>query len=389
MKKRTLERICAGAVMILIAASLLAGCGKKSGGETAGPATAGTEQEDTAGRSGTITIEPAGPAAEPESAEQPENAAQPGSAAGQEPGASPEAEGDAQPDEAELPDGAGFTYADLKNWEFYFSSGAGAWHTSLYINEDGTFSGYFQDSDMGDVGEGYPDGTVYYSEFSGKFAELEKIDDLTYRTTIESIEYPLGDGDEIIDGVHYYYATAYGLDGAEELLFYLPGSELADLPEEYRGWVGYYNLDTAAETKLPFYGLYNVTEQEGFSSSDYSSLSMPEQAAEEIAATEEYTGVLEGQLQAAHTQADMNEISMQIYTEWDNTLNTVWAMLKEKLDPETMEALTAEERAWITEKEQSAKKAGEDGGTMQSLAINTRAAEMTRERVYELAKYLN
>lgn len=404
--KRRIDRIaCAGAAALMAAALLLSGCGEQQSGNTA-PATAAAEAEqgDTAEKSAKLTIEQATPAAEPESEKQGEGAGQPGLAAGTESAGQPglaaeaenagqsgsaaEAEGVGQPDKTADSDD-GFTFADLKGWEFFFSSGAGAWYTALYINEDGTFSGQFQDSDMGDTGEDYPDGTVYYSEFSGKFTEPEKIDDMTYRLRIESIEYPLGEGDEIIDGIHYYYATAYGLDGAEELLLYLPGTRLADLPEEYRGWVGYYNLDNTKETTLPYYGLYNVTEQEGFSSSNYEAQSMSEQAADEIAAAEERAGELEDLLQAAQTQADMNEISGQIYSEWDNTLNTVWAMLKETLDAEAMETLTAEERAWIAEKEQSVKKAGEEsGGTMQPLAQNTRAAEMTKERVYELAKYL-
>ena len=33
----------------------------------------------------------------------------------------------------------GFSFADVADREFYFSSGAGGWYTVLYIHEDGSF----------------------------------------------------------------------------------------------------------------------------------------------------------------------------------------------------------------------------------------------------------
>ena len=49
--------------------------------------------------------------------------------------------------------------------EFYFSSGAGAWRTELFLQDDGSFNGQYSDSDMGSMGEEYPNGTVYICEF--------------------------------------------------------------------------------------------------------------------------------------------------------------------------------------------------------------------------------
>ena len=55
-----------------------------------------------------------------------------------------------------------------------------------------------------------------------------------------------------------------------------------------------------------------------------------------------------------------------------------------------MQKLTEEERAWIKWKEQAVKDAGSEmeGGSMQPLLENDKAAEVTRERVYELAGWL-
>lgn len=61
-----------------------------------------------------------------------------------------------------------------------FSSGAGAWATSITLNRDGSFEGSYHDSDMGFIGEGYPHGTVYICKFSGAFDNIQQIDDNTY-----------------------------------------------------------------------------------------------------------------------------------------------------------------------------------------------------------------
>ena len=73
-----------------------------------------------------------------------------------------------------------FSYKDLKGLTFAFSSGAGAWGTILTIQEDGSFEGNYHDANMGDIGEGYPNGSVYICEFSGKFTEPKKENNFTY-----------------------------------------------------------------------------------------------------------------------------------------------------------------------------------------------------------------
>lgn len=283
-----------------------------------------------------------------------------------------------------------FSFADVADYEFYFSSGVGAWYTVLYIHEDGTFDGFYRDSDMGASKEEYPKGTVYYSEFSGSFTEPVKADDTAWVFQIDSIEYPLGSGEEIKDGFYYNYSVAYGLDGAEDLYMYLPGTELAKLPEAYRSWVGYYDLENTSETVLPFYGLYNAAEECGFSSYRNETLDAGEKAAQEIAGAEEKEAALEEAFQNAGTQAELNELSYEIYTAWDDALNAIWGILKENLDEASMKTLTQEELAWIDKKEAEAAEAGAEyeGGSIYSMIVNQRAAELTKIRAYELVEYL-
>lgn len=60
------------------------------------------------------------------------------------------------------------------------------------------------------------------------------------------------------------YSEPYGLDNAENILFYIEGAPIAELPEGYRSWVGYLDLANLQETSLPFIGLYNEAAQQGF-----------------------------------------------------------------------------------------------------------------------------
>lgn len=284
----------------------------------------------------------------------------------------------------------GFTFQDVENYEFIFASGAGAWCTTLTINPDGTFEGLYNDSDMGDAGEDYPGGTRYSCKFTGAFTEPIPVNEYTYSFQIASIEYEEEPGmEEILDGIKYIYSEPYGLDGAEDIYLYLPGASFAKLPEEYLGWVHYEIADSSDDT-LNCYGLYNVAMQEGFSSHE-----IEEDAGnsldDELASVEEQAVELEDKIQKeALTQMELNTLTGELYKLWDTELNQIWSELKNTLDEDTMEKLTEEERNWISSKDEEVQEAGAqyEGGSMQAMVENEKAAELTKDRVYELIKYL-
>lgn len=289
----------------------------------------------------------------------------------------------------------GFTYADVVNRTFTFSSGAGAWGTVLTIHEDGTFEGNYHDTDAGDGGEDHPYGTRYICDFSGQFTEPVKVNDYTYSAQIQNIQYAKQPGiTEIIDGIQNVYSEPYGLEQAENILFYTEGAPLAELPEEYRSWVGYYDLSNTAEKELPFIGLYNEAAQEGFSSfveADTDQQGQVSTIEKELQTIAQQASELKTQLSNENlSQDDMNRISREIFVLWDDELNSMWSRLIEILPEEIMDQLTDEELAWISEKEAAVAAAGAEvaGGSMQPLVENTKAAELTEVRVYELAEYL-
>ena len=154
-----------------------------------------------------------------------------------------------------LSNGAGWTKINSQKFpaiSMTFCSGVGAWATTLKIKADGSFSGSFHDSDMGDTGPKYPDGTCYVCDFTGKF-KVTKIG--TYSVTLKktTLKRKKKVGKTWIkDGILYIAEDAYGLDGGTTFTLYFPNTPVKKLPKGMRGW-GY---DIPKSGTLKCYALY-------------------------------------------------------------------------------------------------------------------------------------
>lgn len=156
--------------------------------------------------------------------------------------------------------------------EFSFLSGAGAWRTILTLNSNGTFSGWYLDSEMGDIGEKYPKGSAYTCTFFGKFENIEKVNEYSFKMTLTdlSTEKPIGE-EWIENKIRYVASEPFGLkdpiDNREctEFIFYLPDTPIEQVPEEFLTWWPYrYYQKTDEKTTLSCYGILNVTTKYGF-----------------------------------------------------------------------------------------------------------------------------
>ena len=158
-----------------------------------------------------------------------------------------------------------FDFADLAEDEFYFSSGAGGWYTLMKIAADGSFTVEFTDSELGDAGDDYPDGSVYGCFAHGQLSAAEQVNDYTWRLTVDSLEPDEGQVAEVIeDGIRYVTVdTPYGLENCTELLLYLPGAPIEELPAGFLSWSHLGEMDTAY-TALPYFALYNEAGECGF-----------------------------------------------------------------------------------------------------------------------------
>lgn len=150
--------------------------------------------------------------------------------------------------------------------EFIFSSGAGAWYTSLTLNPDGSFTGTFHDSEMGAISDEHPNGVVYISVFSGVFENIRKVNDYTYTITLSTLGTQKREGETWIeDGIHYIASAPYGLTGGTEFRLYLPQTPITDVPEYFLSWWPHrYTQHENPRDTLDCYGILNVATDDGF-----------------------------------------------------------------------------------------------------------------------------
>ncbi len=150
-----------------------------------------------------------------------------------------------------------FSYADLENSVFCFSSGAGGWGNYLCIEADGSFYGTYEDWNMGHI---------YQCRYRGQFSEPVKVNDYTWKAYPESIVYEKEPGtEEQLDDILYTYTEPYGFESMSEVLFYLPGAPAEELPEGFLNWA---NGPKASYDRIvgsmTCYGMYNAAGEYGF-----------------------------------------------------------------------------------------------------------------------------
>ena len=112
---------------------------------------------------------------------------------------------------------------------------------------------------------------------------------------------------------------------------------------------------------------------------------------------DEYMASLEAQaadikaaLEQAQSQSEMNQKAHELYVLWDDALNELWGKLQDSLPEDEFDELLDEQIQWIEDKENAVEEAGKEveGGSMYPLITNTKAADITEERVYEFYELL-
>jgi len=154
-------------------------------------------------------------------------------------------------------------FAEIGERLFEYTSGAGAWGTELTISADGTFKANYHDSEMGETGDGYPEGTVYTCLYHGQFTDLVKVDDFTWTAKV-TVALDGGQAlEQITDGVRYVLSPPYGLQKAQEVVIYTPGKPVEELPEGFLAWSHLEWIDPEAKT-LPYYAIWSEADDAGF-----------------------------------------------------------------------------------------------------------------------------
>lgn len=94
--------------------------------------------------------------------------------------------------------------------------------------------------------------------------------------------------------------------------------------------------------------------------------------------------------QEALTQTDMNQISGELRTLWDEALNRLLDEAQKVLPEAELAQLAAEQNAWQADMMTAVEAAGKayEGGSLYPLVVNSEAARLTEERVYQLYEQL-
>ncbi len=301
-----------------------------------------------------------------------------------------EAVEDTQQESAEIQageeQGTALSFADLSTIRFEFSSGAGGWWEEFTIEKDGYFTGHYHDSDMGDTGEDYENGTVYSSSYRGHFTDLTKINDYTYTMKLSDITYKEpADTTDIIEGVRYIYTTSYCLEGADTFYVYLPGTPLSEFSEEVVSWLQFAN---ESETELTMMAIVNKQEEYGVYS--YERMKPLEDAQTTYANYKESYDYYGEKLSQATTTREMVEYTGRMYELSDECLNYIWNLIRYNVDETEYQEILTKQREWISFKEAQADaiRADYQGGTMGPVDVNDTLATLTMKRCEELIEYL-
>lgn len=128
-------------------------------------------------------------------------------------------------------------FETLAGMEWEFASGVGGWSTDLRILPDGSFSGEYHDSEMGDSAEEYPDGTVYLCSFTGQMSVKEQAEDGAWIIRVDRLKTDESQEAEYIDGgIRYLAAEPYGLSEGDEMRLYRPGTPVNVFSEDMLFW---------------------------------------------------------------------------------------------------------------------------------------------------------
>ena len=278
------------------------------------------------------------------------------------------------------------TFEELSKRQFSFSSGVGAWGEEFTIERDGYFTGKFHDSDMGSVGEGYENGTLYISSYSGHFTGLTKVNEYTYKMKLKDISYREEVGTQrIVENLLYIYTDSYALGGNDTFTVYLPGTPLEDFSEELWMWIRDYN-QSETELTMPII----VDEKNGYGIYSYERLSAAEDAKATLATYQESFDYYNQLISEASTTLAWVEYTGRLYELSDECLNYLWNLIRYNVDETRYQEILTEQRAWIKEKEEAATaaRAEWEGGSFAPVAYNDMLATKTIERCQVLAEYL-
>ena len=152
-------------------------------------------------------------------------------------------------------------FENLAGLAWSYCSGAGAWSSDMQIRADGTFTCEYHDSDMGDAGDNYPGGTVWFATFSGKMSLAEQVDKNTWKIRVDELKKEPAE-ETIEDGMRFVPAENCGLSEGDVMTLYAPGTAVSVLSEDMRFWA--HVMDQENPDELENWFLASEKNESGF-----------------------------------------------------------------------------------------------------------------------------
>ena len=277
-------------------------------------------------------------------------------------------------------------FEELSKCQFWYSSGAGGWGEEFVIEKDGCLRGECHDSDMGDNGEGYENGTTYFAGYFGRFTEVEKVDEYTYRMKLADMEYKNEVGtEEIVDGTRYVYTESFALGENDMFYVYMPGTPVSGFSEDVWMWL---RSGNESETELTMIAI--VDEKNGHGICSYERMSPVEDARMNYDSYKESYDYYSKKASEGMTTLEMRESASQMYEVSDECLNYLWQIIRYNVEGAEYDEILAEQREWIQKKEETAAAVEEEWGqgTLGPVIYMDTLAEMTMERCAQLLAYI-
>jgi hypothetical protein len=142
-------------------------------------------------------------------------------------------------------------------------AGSGGVYRSLTLNSDGSFTGGYVGNTY-ETATGYPGGTVYVSNFSGKFSTPQRVSEHVYVMRLEELNLKGNVGDVDYEwGRRYITVEPEGFLKYGTFYLYLPGIATSELSYSFLNWDPIYG-NTKIYPYLTYYGIYDVSAGTGY-----------------------------------------------------------------------------------------------------------------------------
>ena len=152
----------------------------------------------------------------------------------------------------------------LIHGKYLYSGGAGGWSNLLEVSDDGSFNGVYKGKTV--TADNPEKDATCKCEYSGLFDNATKVSAYCYSLSVAQMEYPAPDRECSEDGVSFFSCIPYGIADSKDILVFLPGCKVSDIPDEaLNSFNGVMDLDYLfLDNELITFAIFCKTDNAGY-----------------------------------------------------------------------------------------------------------------------------